>query len=140
MNGNESNYVLDTSAWLALIEDEPGADIVQGILERTRSEEVQIFVSFMSLMEIFYITLQEREMEEAKTRLELIESLPVQSVESTRSQCITAANLKAKHHISVADAWIAALAQEKKATLVHKDPEFEQIENELQVLRLPYKE
>ena len=41
--------------------------------------------------------------------------------------------------MSVADAWIAALAQEKGATLVHKDPEFEQIEDALEVLKRPYK-
>jgi predicted nucleic acid-binding protein len=39
----------------------------------------------------------------------------------------------------VADAWIAALAQARNATLVHKDPEFEQVEATIKVLKLPYK-
>ena len=43
------------------------------------------------------------------------------------------------YRISVADAWIAALAKDRNATLVHKDPEFEQVEAEVQVLKLPYK-
>lgn len=140
---NESNidtaYVLDTSALLTLIEDETGADVVQDVLESTGSSNVQIFVSFMSFMEVFYITVQEREIEEAQTRMRLMESLPITRVESTASLTITAARLKAKHHISVADAWIAALALERNATLIHKDPEFEQMENELKVLKLPYK-
>jgi predicted nucleic acid-binding protein len=34
---------------------------------------------------------------------------------------------------------IAALAQERDATLVHKDPEFEQLEATVKVLKLPYK-
>ena len=29
-------YVLDTSAWLTLIEDESGSDVVQGILEKAK--------------------------------------------------------------------------------------------------------
>ena len=132
-------FVFDTSAWFALIEDEPGSDMVQDILEKTRSAEDQILVSFMSFMEIFYITLQEREISEAKTRLQLIESLPIIRVESTPSINMAAAKLKAEYHISVADAWIAALAKERNATLVHKDPEFDQIKSELQVLELPYK-
>lgn len=78
-----AKYVFDTSAWLTLIEDEAGADTVQEILEKTRSGEGEIFVSFMSFMELFYITLQEREITEAETRLHLIESLPVIRVEST---------------------------------------------------------
>jgi len=36
---------------------------------------------------------------------------------------ILAGRLKADHRLSVADAWIAALAKERDATLVHKDPE-----------------
>ena len=90
-------------------------------------------------MEVFYITLQERDMEEAQTRLSLMASLPITRAESTVSLSISAARLKAKHRMSVADAWIAALAQEKGATLVHKDPEFEQIEDALEMLKLPYK-
>jgi ribonuclease VapC len=72
----------------------------------------------MSFMEVFYISLQEREFEEAQTRVLLMESLPVTRVESTASLCTIAAKLKAKHRISVADAWIAALAQERNAQFV----------------------
>lgn len=66
-------------------------------------------------------------------------ALPVLRVESTVALGILAGELKAHHRLSVADAWIAALAKERNATLVHKDPEFEQIEATIQVLKLPYK-
>jgi uncharacterized protein with PIN domain len=42
-------YVLDTSAWLTLMEDEAGADIVQDLVERAIAGEVAVLVSFMSL-------------------------------------------------------------------------------------------
>jgi len=61
------------------------------------------------------------------------------TLQKTSSLGIFAAKLKANYRISVADAWIAALAKERNATLVHKDPEFEQIEGVIQVLKLPYK-
>lgn len=140
MNENETTYVLDTSALLTLIEDEAGADVVQNIIESVGSGTVRIFVSFMSFMEVFYITLQERDIEEAQTRVYLMESLPITRVESTASLSVIAARLKAKHRISVADAWIAALAVEKNAVLIHKDPEFDQAEDVLEVLKLPYKD
>lgn len=133
-------YVLDTSAWLTLIEDEEGADIVQQILEKAKSGEVDILVSFMSFMEVMYITLQERDFGEADTRIKLMSVLPISRVESTISLATSAAKLKSNYRISVADAWIAALSQERDATLVHKDPEFEQVEEVIQVLKLPYKE
>lgn len=139
MNENRTIYVFDTSAWLALIEDEAGADVVESLLESANAGSVEILVSFMSFMEVFYITLQGRDIKEAQTRLSLMASLPIARAESTISLSISAANVKAKHRMSVADAWIAALAQERSATLVHKDPEFDQIEDGLQVLKLPYK-
>lgn len=132
-------YVLDTSAWLTLIEDEPGSDLVQEILEKARTGQVVVLVSFLSFMEVYYITLQERDQSEAQARVDLMAALPVLRVESTVALGIVAGELKANHRLSVADAWIAALAKERNATLVHKDPEFEQVEAMIQVLKLPYK-
>jgi predicted nucleic acid-binding protein len=93
----------------------------------------------MSFMEVYYITLQERDVDEALERVELMAAIPALRVESTRALGILAAELKGAHRLSVADAWIAALAKERDATLVHKDPEFEQVETIVQTLKLPYK-
>jgi predicted nucleic acid-binding protein len=139
MNKAASAYVLDTSAWLTLIEDEAGSDTVQEILEQAQAGEAVVLVSFMSFMEVYYITLQDRDETEALERVNLIAALPVLRVESTGGLNILAAELKAAHRLSVADAWIAALAKERGATLVHKDPEFKQVEGEVNVLELPYK-
>jgi predicted nucleic acid-binding protein len=132
-------YVLDTSAWLTLIEDEAGSDAVQEILEQTQAGDAIVFISFMSFMEVYYITLQERDEKEALERVNLIAALPVLRIESTEALNVLAAELKAAHRLSVADAWIAALAKERGATLVHKDPEFKQVEGEVEVLELPCK-
>jgi len=131
-------YVLDTSALLTLIEDEPGADVVQDVLQRSREGKVAVLVSFMSFMEVHYITLQERDADEARVRVDLIMSLPVLRVESTESLGQIAGELKAEHRLSVAEAWIAALAKDRNAVLIHKDPEFENVKS-LQALALPYK-
>lgn len=132
-------YVLDTSALLTLIEDEAGADQVQTLLEQAKRGEISLLVSFISFMEVYYISLQERGQEEAQERVQLMAALPVSRVESTETLAVFAGQFKAAHRLSVADAWIAALAQERDATLVHKDPEFEQLEAAVKVLKLPYK-
>jgi predicted nucleic acid-binding protein len=93
----------------------------------------------MSFMEVYYITLQERDPVEAQTRVKLMTASPGLRVDSTEALGILAGELKARHRLSVADAWIAALAKERNATLVHKDPEFEQVESAIKVLKLPYK-
>jgi len=45
---------------------------------------------------------------------------------------ISAAQIKASHALSLADAWIAATALHCGATLLHKDPEFQAIEGLVQ--------
>ena len=65
--------------------------------------------------------------------------LAVTRVESSQELGLIAGRLKATRKISFADAWIAATAIFYNATLVHKDPEFEQVEDKVNVLKLPYK-
>ena len=122
-----------------MIEDEAGAERREELLEKARAGEIIVLVSFMSFMEVYYITLQERDRSEAQARMDLMAALPGLRVDSTEALGLLAGDLKAQHRMSVADAWIAALAQERNATLVHKDPEFEQVEATLKVLKLPYK-
>ena len=132
-------YVLDTSALIAFIEAEEGADIVRELLKQAYFGDIMIIVSFMTYMEIYYIALMEYDENEARERLNLLNSLPISRVESKEDMGVMASRIKAKFRLSVADAWIAALAKQRNAILVHKDPEFEQIESEIQVLKLPYK-
>lgn len=132
-------YVLDTSAFLALIEEEAGFGVVEDLLRQAEANKIIIFVSFMTFMEIYYITLRERDEFEARERLKFMNFLPIIRVDSTESQGIVAGYFKAKYNISNADAWISALAKEQNAVLVHKDPEFEKLEAEIKFLKLPYK-
>ena len=46
---------------------------------------------------------------------------------------------KAHNHISLADAYIAAVCVLNDGILVHKDPEFEKLAPMLKEYRLPYK-
>ena len=52
---------------------------------------------------------------------------------------LTAARLKAEHHVSLAYAIVAAYAIQHKAILIHKDPEFEALAGLLPMETLPYK-
>lgn len=50
-----------------------------------------------------------------------------------------AGEIKALFNLPVADAWIVATAIQQGASLVHKDPEFEQLKNRVTLSPLPYK-
>jgi predicted nucleic acid-binding protein len=132
-------YVFDTSALLTYIEDEEGSEYVESLLIRAEKGEVIIYVAFVSLMEVFYITAKEKDESEAMDRVKLIQSLSVSIVESNESLNISAGSLKAKNRISVADAYVVAVCQEHNGILVHKDPEFEKILPKVKEFRLLYK-
>ncbi len=138
-NGEDRNYVLDSSAFLTFFEDEKGAETVQKLLESAKKEEIIIFVCFATFTEVFYITFREQGQEEARKRVKLMNRLAITRIESSEELGLIAGRLKAANKLSFADAWIAATAVLYDSTLVHKDPEFEQLENEVKVLKLPYK-
>jgi len=135
----KETYILDTSALLTYIEDEEGAEFVDNLLIRAENGEVVIYITFISLTEVFYISLQEKDEAEANRRMELIKSLEVEVEESNEDINLRAGNLKAANSISLADAYIAAVCQLHDGILVHKDPEFERLSVSIKEHRLPYK-
>ena len=50
-----------------------------------------------------------------------------------------AIEIKATNSLSVCDSWIVATAIATDSILVHKDPEFEQVEAIVKLMALPYK-
>jgi predicted nucleic acid-binding protein len=132
---NPDGFVIDTSALLTLIEDEDGAERVDQVL---RSERV--WIPWLVLLELNYITRQERGETEADRRYALMKQLPVTILWSVdEPTLLTAARIKASYHLSLADAVIAAVAMQMNATLLHKDPEFEVLTGQLCPEALPYK-
>jgi predicted nucleic acid-binding protein len=132
---SKSKYLLDTSAVLTLLEDEEGAERVETLL---RNEE--ILLPFLVLLETYYITLQEQSEDVADHRYALLKQLPATHLSTVdEPTLLTAARFKASLHISPADALIAAFAERQGAILVHKDPEFTALPNEVQQEILPYK-
>ena len=132
-------FILDTSTLLAYIEDEDGAEYAEDLLIRAERNEITIYIPFVSLTEVMYITLQEKDENTAQARVDLIKSLSCIVEESSETLNFAAARLKAKNRISLADAYIAALCQERNGVLVHKDPEFEKLSPAINQHKLPYK-
>jgi len=134
----DSRFVLDTSAVFCLLNDEPGADRVESILQAARAEPPQasVLLPFMALMELHYHLLRVHPAETAREILNRVQFWPVVIVESDPVWRTHAAEVKATGNLSVADAWMAGLATLRDALLVHKDPEFDAFQA-LRVVRLP---
>ncbi|MBN2373776.1 type II toxin-antitoxin system VapC family toxin [bacterium] len=135
-----NKYVLDTSALLTFIENEDGVEEVESLLKQSIDGKIELFLSVISCIEIYYISCREQGKKIANERLELIEDLPVIQEPLTSKLIRIIGEIKASKTISFADSCIAGLSRLKKAYLVHKDPEFECIENEIKQYKLPYKQ
>ncbi|MBI4645089.1 MAG: PIN domain-containing protein [Bacteroidia bacterium] len=100
-------------------------------------KRTEIYISIVSLIEVFYITMQEQDKETAIERIALIKVLPMNIIGLDETEIETIGILKAKYQISFADSCIAGLAKSKNAELVHKDPEYEPLP--VKQKKLPYK-
>jgi len=133
------NYVLDTSALITFREDEAGADSVEEVLRKAQAKKARVYVSFISIMEVFYCSWRAEGKGAAhRTFLEL-KMLPFQRVDVNDSILFLAGEIKATCSLSLADSWIAATAIDREALLVHKDSEFEQLKDRVSLRPLPYK-
>ncbi len=135
----EPRYVLDTSALFALFQEEAGAQEVEALLRESQSGKAKIFVSFVSFVEVMYRLIQTVGAERAQETYAGMKMLPIEKVGSEEPLELEAAELKAKYHLSLADAFVAATARLYQAKLVHKDPELEALATVVPLIPLPYK-
>jgi predicted nucleic acid-binding protein len=110
---------------MRLLFDEPGAEDVQQILEGDRP----VALPFVALMEIRYVLLRRLPAERVEQLMTMLRASQAEIPESTPAWGAAAAQVKAGGGLSLADAWMAALALQRGAMLVHHDPEFESVPN-----------
>ena len=136
-----ARFCLDAFAWLAWLQDEPGAAAVQHCLDEAERGHAECVTSIINLGEAFYRLVRVGRRDEAESfwRMALRRTLPVAVKEATQRRVRRAAELKANHAIAYADAFAVATALEFRATLLTGDPEIKPLEGEedLQVRWLP---
>ena len=120
--------VLDSFALLALLNDEPGAQVVQAALRHARDEGSTALVSAINWGEVLYIAERAGGAEKRKTARRFIDLLPVRLVLPDLDAVETAALIKASHPLSYADAFAAGLAQQNGGVLLTGYPEFKSVE------------
>jgi predicted nucleic acid-binding protein len=128
-------FVLDTSALMAFIEQEQGAERVRDVLQKQ-----SIILPWLSILEVVYISRRELGEEEALMRYALLKKLNAEIIwNADEALLLQAARIKSTCSLSLADSVIAAIAAQNHATLLHKDPEYEQLQGVIEMEVLPYK-
>lgn len=127
-----AGYVLDAFALLAYFRDEPGAAMVQRLLEEARAGRQMLHLSLVNYGEILYISERLGGPAAARDVIRMVDALPIKVVAPDRALTFLAAHLKAQYAISLADAFAAALAVVLGFPLVTGDPELQKV-REIQV-------
>jgi predicted nucleic acid-binding protein len=125
--------VLDSHALLKLLLDEPGAETVSLILEKAGQRDQPVHMTEVNYAEVQY-TVRRRDGDAAWASIaNELRAAPIEFHPADRRLADVAADFKTRHRLSLADAFAAALAKERKTELVTGDPEFKPLEKEIKI-------
>jgi len=120
----KSPYLFDSHALLAFFQGEPGSDVVDEILRRSRRKSLDRMICMMNLGEIIYLTKRRFGDEKKIEVLSRIHQIGFSILSIPDSLVFQAAELKAQYALSYADCLALACAINHAAVLVTGDPEF----------------
>ena len=125
------NYIFDSYAIIAYLENENGASKISKILASAFDKDINIFLCIVNWGELYYITLRESGQQACNIAVNAIQGLPITIVDVDMELTKQAAIFKSKFRMSYSDCFAAALSKKLNATLVTGDPEFKQVEKEV---------
>ena len=127
------SIVLDSWAVLAYLEDEDAGPQVANIIASAHEHNIPLLMSVINTGEVWYILAREISETEADKAIDTLRLLGIEFVDADWKLARSAGTFKAKHRMSFADCFAAALAKEHKAELVTGDKEFKQVESEIKI-------
>ena len=125
--------VLDSYALMAFFEDEPGADLVRGLLLKAEESDLKLLISVVNLGEVWYSIARTTSPETADQYIHEIQGMAIDIVDADWQLTRQAAAFKANGNIAYGDCFAAALAKNRKAELITGDKEFETLEGEIKI-------
>ena len=127
-------YVLDASALMTFFEDRPGAQKVEDLLAKAAETNRPLLMSVINWGEVYYSIWRARGQAAAEEKVRQIAQLPIELVEVDAATTLLAARLKAESGLPYVDAFAAALSQQRKATSVTADKDFQLVQKYVNVL------
>ena len=125
--------VLDSWAIMSYLQGEPSAEKVADIIADAHEDRVPLLMSVVNAGEVWYIIARRTSEAEADRSIRQLEQLGIDMVDADWEIAHEAGGFKAKHKMSFADCFAAALAKQQKAHLVTGDPEFKQVEADVTI-------
>jgi ribonuclease VapC len=129
-----SAKVLESFALIAFFRDESGAETVEALLLAAGKKDAPLHMTDVNYAEVKYSIVKKDGAEAWNEAAKILQGLPIEFHPTTRLLADLAADFKARFKLSLADAFAAALAKEKKAELVTGDPQFKELEKEIKIV------
>lgn len=130
-------YVLDSFAVFAYLQNEAGGSRVERLLQAAARREVICRLSVINAGEVVYGIDRRGGIEAVRQFLVLLGESAILVEPATWERVLAAARVKARYRLSYADAFAAGLAQELGGTIVTGDPEFHLVADLVNVEWLP---
>jgi len=125
--------VLDSFALLCFLRGEAGDEKVARLLEQAGVRDEPLHMTEVNYAEVKYIVMRKDGADRWEEIAGELPALPIEFHPAARALAEIAANFKARYKVSLADAFAAALARERKADLVTGNPEFKRLEKEIKI-------
>lgn len=125
--------VLDSWAVMAYLDDERAGSEVAKVIADSHERETPLLMTTVNAGEVWYILAREISEADAERAIADLKQLGIQFVDADWSLVRVAAGFKARHRMSYADCFAAALAKNQKADLLTGDKEFQQVQNEVRI-------
>jgi uncharacterized protein len=123
--------VLDSWAIMSYLQDELSAEKVADIIADAHEDNTPLLMSVVNAGEVWYIISRRTSEGEADRSIRQLRQLGIEMIDADWDIAHDAGRFKAKHKMSFADCFAAALAKQRKAHLVTGDQEFKQVETEI---------
>jgi predicted nucleic acid-binding protein len=125
--------VLDASALLAMLFDEPGAEKIESLFNQAAEADKPMLIAAVNWAEVLYKMRRKHGVEGLEGAQDFERTMPLEVAILDRELAETAAQLKTAYDLGLADAFAAALAKNKKAELVTADIDFKVLEKEIKI-------
>ncbi|OFZ99052.1 MAG: hypothetical protein A2Z64_14680 [Betaproteobacteria bacterium RIFCSPLOWO2_02_67_12] len=125
--------VFDSWAALAYLGDESSAQEVADLITSAHENRIPMYLSVVNAGEVWYILARELSETQADSAVADLQGLGIELIEADWPLTRMAGVFKARHRMSYADCFAAALAKDRESDLLTGDKEFRQVEGEVSI-------
>lgn len=125
--------VFDSWAMLAYFGDEASGQEVADLITIAHENRTPMYMSIVNAGEVWYILAREISEVQADSAVTDLTGLGIELIDADWPLTRMAGTFKARHRMSYADCFAAALAKDRKTDLVTGDKEFKQVEGEVSI-------